>query len=127
MATEQRHFRQQDIVWPVKQREMHNHHMDSTRWNTFKFRDDDVIVATYAKSGTTWMQQIVAQLVFGGGENHAVAKLSPWVDLRIIPQQVIDDLEMQTHRRVMKTHLPVDALVYSPKAKYIFVLSLIHI
>lgn len=41
---------------PVKTREMHNHHMDSTIWNDFSFRDDDIVIATYAKSGTTWMQ-----------------------------------------------------------------------
>ncbi len=30
-------------------------------------------------------------------------------------------VEAQTHRRSLKTHLPVDALVYSSKAKYIYV------
>ncbi|MES1153181.1 MAG: sulfotransferase domain-containing protein, partial [Dongia sp.] len=70
------------IPWPQKRREIHNHHMDSTVWNDFKFRDDDVIVATYGKSGTTWTQQIVSQLIFNGAEGIEVAKLSPWVDLR---------------------------------------------
>ena len=50
---------------PRKTRELHNHHMDSTVWNDFKFRDDDVIVATYGKSGTTWAQQIVGQIMLG--------------------------------------------------------------
>ena len=109
------------IAWPKKTREMHNHHMNSTVWNTFKFRDDDIVVATYAKSGTTWTQQIIAQLIFGGAEGVDVHSLSPWVDLRIIPPEVIAGLEQQTHRRFVKTHLPVDALVFSPKAKYIFI------
>ncbi|MDQ7249873.1 sulfotransferase domain-containing protein [Dongia sedimenti] len=109
------------IAWPVKSREMHNHHMDSTVWNSFKFRDDDVVVATWAKSGTTWTQQIVAQLIFNGAEGIDVSTMSPWVDLRIMPKAVIDGLELQTHRRVLKTHLPVDALVFSPKAKYIYI------
>jgi aryl sulfotransferase len=109
------------ISWPVKQREMHNHHMDSTVWNSFKFRHDDVVVATWAKSGTTWTQQIAAQLIFNGAEGIDVSTMSPWVDLRIMPKAAIDGLEMQTHRRVLKTHLPVDALVFSPKAKYIYV------
>ena len=38
--------------------------MNSTVWNSFAFRDDDIVVATYAKSGTTWTQQIVGQLIF---------------------------------------------------------------
>jgi aryl sulfotransferase len=109
------------ISWPKKTREMHNHHMNSTVWNSFKFRDDDVVIVTYAKSGTTWTQQIVAQLIFNGAEGIDVHHLSPWVDLRIIPPEVIAGLEGQTHRRVVKTHLPVDALVFSPKAKYIFI------
>jgi len=110
-----------DISWPVKRREMHNHHMDSTVWNDFKFRDDDVVIATYGKSGTTWTQQIVAQLIFNGAEGIDVSKLSPWVDLRVMPKEAIAGLEFQTHRRFIKTHLPVDALVFSPKAKYIYI------
>ena len=46
-------------TWPTKARELHNHHFDSTIWNDFAFRDDDIIIGTYAKSGTTWMQQII--------------------------------------------------------------------
>jgi aryl sulfotransferase len=34
---------------------------------------------------------------------------------------VLAQLEAQTHRRLIKTHLPVSALVFSPKAKYIYV------
>ena len=30
-------------------------------------------------------------------------------------------VEAQSHRRFMKTHLPVDALVFSPKAKYLYI------
>ena len=109
-------------VYPTKQREMHNHHFDSTMWNGFDFRDDDVIVATYAKSGTTWTQQIVAQLIFDGADDVNVPVLSPWVDLRFPPREVkLPEIEAQTHRRSLKTHLPVDALVFSPKAKYIYI------
>ncbi len=107
---------------PRKTRDIHNHHFDSTVWNDFRFRDDDVIVATYGKSGTTWMQQIVGQLIFGGDENVNLAEMSPWLDLRIPPTPVkLGLLEAQTHRRFVKTHLPVDALVFSPKAKYIYI------
>ncbi len=104
------------IAWPIKTRELHNHHFDSTIWNDFQFRDDDIIIATYAKSGTTWMQQIVAQMLFNGDPNLAVAEMSPWLDLRVPSKQVkLPLVEAQTHRRILKTHLPADALVYSSK------------
>ena len=104
----------------VKTRDIHNHHMDSTAWNNFKFRDDDVIIASWAKSGTTWMQQILAQLIFNGAEVDT-AELSPWIDLRILPPEALEAVEAQTHRRFVKTHLPVDALVFSPEAKYVYI------
>lgn len=108
--------------FPVKTRDMHNHHMDSTMWDEFKFRDDDVIVGSYGKSGSTWLQQIVSQLVFQGKSDINVHEVSPWVELRFPPKEVkIPEIEAQTHRRFLKTHLPVDALNFSPKAKYVFV------
>jgi len=107
---------------PQKTRELHNHHFDSTVWNDFIFRDDDIIIATYAKSGTTWLQQIVSQLIFNGVEDMEVAEMSPWIDLRVPPKEVkLPAVEQQKHRRFLKTHLPVDALVFSPKAKYIYI------
>lgn len=109
------------ISWPVKTRELHNHHMNSTVWNDFAFRQGDVIIATWAKSGTTWMQQIVSQLIFNGAENVPVSELSPWLDLRIMPPEVREAVKQQKHRRFVKTHLPADAMMISPDAKYIYV------
>ena len=107
---------------PVKTRELHSHHFDSTIWNDLNFRDDDIVIATYAKSGTTWVQQIIAQLLFNGEEEIEAAEMSPWLDLRVPPKEVkLPMVEAQTHRRFLKTHLPVDALVFSEKAKYIYV------
>lgn len=113
---------QDAVAWPVKTRELHNHHFDSTMWNGFAFRDDDIVIATYAKSGTTWTQQIISQLIFNGEEGLEVAEMSPWLDLRVPPREVkLPAVEAQTHRRFIKTHLPVDALVFSPKAKYLYI------
>jgi len=112
----------QVISFPEKHRELHNHHFDSTIWNDFQFREDDIILATYAKAGTTWVQQMVGQMLFGPDPDLNVAALSPWLDLRIPPKETkLAAVEAQTHRRFLKTHLPVDALVYSPWAKYIYV------
>ena len=111
-----------NIVWPTKTREFHNHHFDSTIWNDFPFRPDDIIIATYAKSGTTWVQQIVAQLLFKGAADLEVAEMSPWLDLRVPPKDVkLAAVAAQTHRRFLKSHLPVDALVFSPQAKYLYI------
>ena len=110
------------IEWPQKSREFHNHHFDSTIWNDFDFRDDDIIIATYAKSGTTWVQQIISQLLFNGEEGMDVAAMSPWLDLRVPPKEIkLAEVAAQRHRRFIKTHLPVDALVFSPQAKYIYI------
>jgi aryl sulfotransferase len=101
---------------------MESNHFDSTVWNDFKFRDNDVVIATYGKAGTTWTQQIVGQVLFNGSEDVAVNQSSLWLDLRVPPKEIKLALyEAQTHRRFLKTHLPVDALVFSPKAKYIYV------
>ena len=110
------------IDWPQKTRELHNHHFDSTIWNEFQFRDDDIVIATYAKAGTTWVQQIVSQLLFNGEEGLEVAAMSPWLDLRVPPKEVkLLEVEAQTHRRFVKTHLPVNALVFSPTARYLYI------
>ena len=108
--------------FPVKTREMHSHHFDSTMWNGFAFRPDDVIIASYAKSGTTWLQQIVSEMIFDGQAPGAVGELSPWVDLRVPPREVkLPAIEAQSHRRFLKTHLPVEALNFAPSAKYIYI------
>ena len=111
-----------ELTWPVKTGELEHQYFDSALWNDFPFRDDDIIVGTYGKSGTTWVQQIISQLIFNGAEDIDVPELSPWVDMRLPPAEVkFPALEAQTHRRFVKTHLPVHSLVYSPKAKYLFV------
>ncbi len=112
----------ESLTWPEKHREMHNHHFDSTFWNDFQFRDDDIVIATYAKWDTTWVQQIIAQLLFNGDAGLEVAEMSPWIDLRVPPKEVKRSLvRAQTHRRFLKTHLPVDALRFSPRAKYFYI------
>ncbi len=102
-------------------RRLHNHFMTSTVWDDFPFRDDDIIIATYMKSGTTWMQQIVSQLLFDGAEGLDLQALSPWVDLRTLPPETRAALHHQPHRRFLKTHLPADAVKMSNNAKYIHV------
>ena len=107
----------------VAPREIQTRMFESTRWNSVKLRDDDIIVATWAKSGTTLTQQMIGQLITGGAEGVGAAEASPWVDVRfMMPLPMMAAmLEAQTHRRFMKTHLPFDAVPYSPSVKYVYI------
>ena len=110
------------LKWPQKKCELQNHHMDSTRWNDFEFREGDIVIATWAKSGTTWMQQIVAKLLFGSGADVPIMSVCPWIERRGVPiEKVVAKLASQEHRRFLKTHLPVESLVFSEKARYVYV------
>jgi aryl sulfotransferase len=110
-----------DIKWPIKSRDIQNQHVDSTMWNGINFRDTDIVIATYPKSGTTWAQQIVAQLLFAGDEKINLSHHSHWVEFRAAKPERAANIEAQIHRRFFKTHLPVDALRFSPQAKYMYV------
>jgi hypothetical protein len=96
---------------------------DSGRWEGFPFRDGDVVVSTRSKSGTTWMQMICALLVFGTPElPERLGRLSPWFDHLVEPRdEMLARLQAQQHRRVIKTHTPLDGIPLDPRARYIVV------
>src|SRR6476660_7616371 len=96
---------------------------DSGRWDGFALRDGDIIISTPSKCGTTWMQMICALLIFRTPDLPAsLATLSPWVDMLTRPvDDVVRDLESQTHRRFMKTHTPLDGIPDHPGVTYIHV------
>ena len=61
-------------------------------------------------------------MLFNGSTEVDVGEMSPWVDLRVPPKEIkLPAIEAQGHRRFLKTHLPVDALVFSPRAKYVYI------
>jgi aryl sulfotransferase len=99
-----------------------NNLLDSTRWQYVAERNGDVVIATWAKAGTTWVQQIVAQLVLGSQDTPSLNQISPWVEHRFVPLRAMcEALEAQTHTRFMKTHLPATALCLKPGTRYLFV------
>src|SRR3954469_7016563 len=86
--------------------------MESSRWDGFPVRADDIVIATYPKVGTTWTQRIVDLLVFQDPAPRPLLDVSVWLDSRIFGSldQELATLEAQTHRRFIKSHLPFDAL-----------------
>ncbi|PWL34902.1 MAG: hypothetical protein DCO97_11695, partial [Marivita sp. XM-24bin2] len=96
---------------------------DSRRWDMVTIRSDDVIVVTPPKSGTTWMQTIVALLLSGDPDIEPELSVKmPWVDIRIREMaEVAARLEAMPHRRSMKSHTPLDGLPLHDKAQYICV------
>ena len=96
---------------------------DSRRWEGFEPRNDDIVIGTFAKCGTTWTQRIVDLLVFQSTDVRPFGSMSPWLDSTLFAP-VEDDLETlraQTHRRYIKSHLPFDALPVWDTVKYIHV------
>ena len=97
-----------------------NHSLDSRRWAWFVPHDDDVIIVSSYKSGTTWLQAIVLSLL-EGSDSHKVPELSPLEAPFASIETVLARIEHQSRRRVVKTHLPLDGLPYHRNVKYLVV------
>ncbi|MGE5722942.1 MAG: sulfotransferase domain-containing protein [Sphingomonadales bacterium] len=109
-----------DVIQP--KRIVQNHHVDSTNWELVEMRDGDLVVCNWAKSGITWVQQIVCQLVFDGREDVALIDHSLWPEWQTVAKEdAAAWCASVTHRRIFKSHLPADALPLSPLARYIYV------
>lgn len=87
----------------------------------------DVFVATQMRCGTTWMQQLVHQIVTrgrgdlpGGTPDHLYA-LSPWIEATLGIPLAKAPLAGYPPTRIVKTHLPAALCPYAPEARYIYV------
>lgn len=100
-----------------------NHHLDTRRWDDFNARTGDIIISTSYKAGTTLTQTIVTNMLFPHGDMPgSVSVISPWLDMRLGPlQEILAGLEAQTHRRCIKTHLPLDGLPFFEEVQYVMV------
>jgi hypothetical protein len=96
---------------------------NSERWDGFDLRDDDIVISTPPKCGTTWMQMQVALLLFRTPDLPApLATLSPWLDMNTRPvTEVWADLAAQAHRRFIKTHTPLGGLPWHDGVTYLHV------
>lgn len=97
--------------------------MDSRRWQGFRPRPDDVVIATYPKCGTTWMQRIVGLLIFQDPTPIRLMDVSLWLGCRFVEpvEATLARLEAMRHRRFIKTHLPADGLPLDDDIRYIVV------
>ena len=111
------------LTLPKKDRQYNDLFMESSRWDNFITRDDDILICSPAKCGTTWTQMICALLIFQKTElDQPLTEFSPWLDVLLAPiTKVLKQLDDQTHRRFIKTHTPLDGLPYFEKSKYICV------
>jgi aryl sulfotransferase len=108
-------------MYRAPEREVRIWTTDSRQWGHYKPRQDDIVIATFPKCGTTWMQQIVSLLVFRSAEPRALHEISPWIDRRLGLDAMLAMMETQTHRRFLKSHLPFDALPIYDEVKYIHI------
>jgi len=91
------------------------------RWQGFAHRSGDVVVSTRSKCGTTWLQAICVMLVNGGPDlPESLSQTSPWLDWEVESLEVVRSrLEAQDHRRVIKTHTPLDGLPLDDRVTYV--------
>ncbi len=110
-----------DSPLPAKRRELLTALLDPRPWNDLAYRDGDIVVSSFGKTGTTWTQAILVQLLHDAPEAPRVGRICRWIDCRWDQEARMDAVAQDEGWRVLKTHLPCDALRFSDKAKYVHV------
>ncbi len=89
--------------------------------------EEDVFVATQMKCGTTWMLQLVYEVLMRGegdlsdsGHGHLSA-VSPWIECFNGVDMPDAPLIGAERKRIIKTHLPASLCPYGEDARYIYV------
>ncbi|CAL1261052.1 unnamed protein product [Larinioides sclopetarius] len=85
----------------------------------YKPRSDDLLIVTYPKCGTTWVQNIIG-CIFREGKpfSSAIEFFTEAPFLELTGAEVVEKMKRPG---VIKFHLPYHITPWSPEAKYIFV------
>ncbi len=99
-----------------------HHHLDSTRWDHVPYRDDDIVITTPYKCGTTWTQRIACALLHGP-DQPMTRDLSPWIDARFTGpiESTAAAANAQPHRRFLKSHLALDGIRWDDRVRFVVV------
>ena len=87
----------------------------------------DVFVVTQMRSGTTWMQHLVYEVLMRGQGDlvetgRTLNAVSPWLESEIgVPVEAALTVGRERTWRVIKTHFPAPLCPYSPAARYVYV------
>ncbi|XP_034427383.1 uncharacterized protein LOC117753415 [Hippoglossus hippoglossus] len=94
-------------------------------YDDFTLRHDDIIIVTYPKSGTTWMQEIVP-LIMSGGDPASVESLHNWDRVPWLEMYRSSDLNLEKRPspRMFTTHfhynmMPPGFFEVKPKVIYV--------
>lgn len=101
-------------------------HKDFRKYRFFEYfeqRDDDVYVITFFKSGTTWMQMILYQMLSEDGavDFDHIYDVSPWATNEATINGDPTRINSLPSPRIIKTHEPYDNFDPKFKGKFVFV------
>lgn len=97
------------------------------RAQAYEPRPEDVFVVTQMRCGTTWMQQIVYEVVnrgqgnLGDSGNGSLYAMSPWIDGTNSVSLEDAPLVGAPPTRIIKSHLPASLCPYNERARYVYV------
>lgn len=97
------------------------------RAEAYKARPEDVFVVTQMKCGTTWMQNVVYEVLNRGHgdlveSGRAMYGVSPWLEGRkSVSLEAAPLLGTERPSRIIKTHMPAQLCPSSNEARFIYV------
>lgn len=93
----------------------------------YRPRAEDIFVGTQMKCGTTWMQQVVYEVLNRGNgtlvaSGTALYAIAPWLEGRkSVPIEEAPTVGAERPGRIIKTHLPAELCPADPAARFIYV------